>query len=130
MSIDFQNPPAATEALEILEVIQEPGAGLRGHFRVLGRDRRLEIVGWALGEELAATEVLVVADGAQAAASAVDGERPDVAEKYPDRPAAASCGFRIELLGEGEGQSLLELFAVLEDQTREPLGRILCRSRS
>jgi hypothetical protein len=130
MSIDFRNSPTVIEALEILEVIQEPGEDLRGHFRALGRDRRLEIVGWALGEELAATEVLVIAEGVQAAVSPVDGDRPDVAEKYPDRPAAASCGFRIELLGEGEGQSLLELFAVLEDQTREPLGRILCRSRS
>jgi hypothetical protein len=130
MSVDFRSSPTVIEALEILEVIQEPGEDLRGHFRVLGRDRRLEIVGWALGEELAATEVLVIADGVQVAVSTVDGDRPDVAGKYPDRPAAAGGGFRIELLGEGGGQSLLELFALLEDQTREPLGRILCRSRS
>lgn len=130
MSIDFQHREAATDSLEIVEVAQDRGERLHGHFRVLGDDRRLEIVGWVLGVELAAGEVVVVADGAQAAASPVDGERPDVADKYPDNAGAAASGFRIELVGEGEGESLLELFAVLEDQTREPLGRILCRSRS
>jgi hypothetical protein len=130
MSIDFQHREAATDSLEIVEVAQDRGDRLRGHFRVLGDDRRLEIVGWVLGVELVANEVVVVADGAQAAASPVDGDRPDVADKYPDQPAAAASGFRIELVGDGQGESMLELFAVLEDQTREPLGRILCRSRS
>ena len=130
MSIDFQHPAVATDSLEIVEVLQDRGERLRGHFRVLGDERRLEIVGWVLGVGQAATEVVVVADGARAAASPVDGERPDVAEKYPDQPGAADCGFRIELAGEGQGESLLELFAVLDDQTHEPLGRILCRSHS
>jgi len=130
MSIDFENTQVATDSLEIVEVLHDRGERLHGHFRVLGDERRLEIVGWALGVEQAATEVVVVADGARAAVSPVDGERPDVAEKYPDLPAAAGCGFRIELAGEGQGESLLELFAVLEDETHEPLGRIRCRSRS
>lgn len=130
MSIDLQNSSVAAAGLEIVEVANEPGERLRGHFRVLGSDRRLEIVGWVLGAELAASEVVVVADGTQTAASPVAGARPDVAEKFPDQPAAATPGFRVELVGEGAGESLLELYAVLEDQTREPLGRILCRSRS
>lgn len=130
MSIDFQHSTFAGGSLEIVEVLQDRGERLRGHFRVLGDERRLEIVGWVLGVELAATEVVVVADGVQAAASPVDGDRPDVADKYPDHPAAAASGFRIELVGEGQGESVLELFAVLEDQTREPLGRTLCRSHS
>lgn len=130
MSIDFRHQPVNADSLEIVELDQAPGERLRGHFRALGSERRLEIVGWVLGKELVATEVVVVADGIQAAASPVDGDRPDVAEKFPDQPAAGSCGFRVELAGEGQGESTLELFAVLEDQTREPLGRILCRSRS
>ena len=130
MSIDYQHPPVAADSLEIIEVTREPAECLDGHFRVMGSERRLEIVGWVLAEGVDVSEVAVVAEGDQVAASPVAVARPDVAEKYPDRPAAASCGFRIELAGEGHGHSLLELFAVLEDETREPLGRILCRSQS
>jgi hypothetical protein len=130
MSIDFQSSRVATEGLEIVELTQQPGDRLRGHFRVLGDGCRLEIVGWALGKELAATEVVVVADGVQAAAAPIAIERPDVAEQNPEHPGAAICGFRVELVGEGQGDSVLEIFAVLEDETREPLGRIECRSRS
>ncbi|HEY2055028.1 MAG TPA: hypothetical protein VGH14_13940 [Solirubrobacterales bacterium] len=130
MSIDYQDRSVAPDSLEILEVTRETGERLDGHFRVMGSERRLEIVGWALAEEAIVSEVVVVAEGTQAAASPLAVERSDVAEKYPDRPAAATCGFRIELAGAGHGHSLLELFAVLEDGTREPLGRILCRSRS
>jgi hypothetical protein len=119
------------DGLEVIDVSQEPGERLRGHFRARADgDRRLEIVGWALGGDVAPTEVVVVADGTDVGVSPVVGERPDVAEKYPDEPAATSCGFRLELEGAGRGQSRLELFAVLEDETREPLGRILCRSLS
>jgi hypothetical protein len=131
LSTASYNPPVAADGLEIVAVSQEPGARLRGHFRVRDQgERHLEIVGWALGDAVAATEVVVIADGSVAGSAPVAVERADVAEKYPDEPAAATCGFRLELVGEGNGQSRLELFAVLEDETREPLGRILCRSRS
>jgi hypothetical protein len=131
LSIAFGNPPVAADGLEILDVIQDPGDRLRAHFRARADDeRRLEIVGWVLGDEVAATEVVIVADGTEAGVSPVTIDRPDVAEKYPDEPTAATCGFRLVLAGEGQGQSRLELFAVLEDETREPLGRMLCRSLS
>ncbi|MBS1843447.1 MAG: hypothetical protein JST53_03425 [Actinobacteria bacterium] len=130
MSIDYQGTAVATDSLEILEVSRDRGEGLDGHFRVMGTERKLEIVGWTLAEEGTVREVVVVAEGTQVAAVPLTIERPDVAEKYPDRPDGARCGFRIELAGEGDGHSLLELFAVLEDETREPLGRILCHSRS
>lgn len=131
MSIAAQESPAATEGLEIIDLTHERGERLRAHFRarVYG-DQRLEIIGWVLGDGAAVTAVVVVADGGEAGRCPVAGERPDLAEKYPDEPAAASCGFRVELAGEGQGQSRLELFALLEDETREPLGRILCRSLS
>ena len=109
MSIDYQHSQATAEGLEIVEVVQQPGDRLRGHFRVLGDGRRLEIVGWALGGDLAAREVVVVADGVQAAIAPIAIERPDVAEQNPDHPGAAICGFRVELVGEGEGESLLEV---------------------
>ncbi|MBS1880854.1 MAG: hypothetical protein JST31_15190 [Actinobacteria bacterium] len=123
--------PAAVERLELIEVSQERGGGVRGHFRALaGGGRRLAITGWVLGGEVAATAVVVVADDTDVGRAPVAGERPDVGEKYPEEPAAASCGFRLELEAAGSGESQLELFALLEDETREPLGRIRCRSLS
>lgn len=125
------NPRVSADGLEIVEVTPDPGERVRGHFQVRDRDGgRLEIVGWAVGEELAATAVVVVADGADAGSASLAVERPDVAEKFPDVPGALTSGFRLELVANGEGESQLDLYAVLEDESREPLGRILCRSRS
>jgi hypothetical protein len=69
--------------------------------------------------------VEIVADGALAAGAAPDLERPDVAECYPDEPAAPRCGFQVQLRADGRGESQLELFATLAGGAREPLGRIL-----
>jgi hypothetical protein len=131
VSIAYGNPPVVADGLEIIDVIQDPGERLRCHFRArIDGEQRLEIRGWVLSEGVAATAVVVVADGAEAGVSPVALARPDLAEKYSEEPAAATCGFRLVLAGEGRGQSRLELFAVLEDHTREPLGRMLCRSLS
>lgn len=131
MSGAAYKPLVAADGLEIIDVSQAQSERVRGHFRVRDQgDRRIEIVGWALGDGVPATEVVVVADGSVAGSAGVAIERPDVAEKYPEEDAAAACGFRLELVGEGSGQSRLELFALLEDETREPLGEILCRSLS
>jgi len=125
------NPHVAADVLEIIDVTPEPGERVRGHFQARDRDGgRLEIVGWAVGIELAATEVVVVADGNDAGSAPLAVERPDVAEKFPDAPGAGASGFRLELVADGAGESQLDLYAVLEDESREPLGRILCRSHS
>src|SRR5262249_33931616 len=66
------NPRVAAGGLEIVAVTPEPGERLRGHFQA--RDRgsgRLEIVGWAVGVQSAATEVVVVADGSDAGSAPV-----------------------------------------------------------
>lgn len=123
------NPPVAADGLEIIDVTTEPGGRVRGHFRVQDHEgRRLEIVGWTLGNQLAATEVVIVADGAVAGTAPVAVDRPDVAEKFPDVDGAPTSGFRLELVATGRGQSRLELYAVLEDESRESLGRILVKS--
>lgn len=125
------NPRVAADGIEIIDVTPDPGERVRGHFQARDRDGgRLEIVGWAFGAELSATEVVVVADGADAGSAPLGGERPDVAEKYPEAHGASTSGFRLELAAQGEGESQLDLYAVLEDESREPLGRILCRSHS
>ena len=128
MSTIPHSPPVDADGLEIAEVTRELGERVHGHFSA--RDRaggRLEISGWAFGTELAATEVVVIADGVLAGRAAIAIERPDVAEKFPAEQAAASSGFRLEMVAEGSGHSLLEIFAVLEDESREPLGRVLVR---
>jgi predicted SAM-dependent methyltransferase len=119
----------AADELEIVDVAPEPGEAIKGHFRVLkGDGRKVQIVGWVLGEAEPATEVEVVADGTVAGRTPVAVERPDVVEHYPDIAEAATCGFEIELVGGGRGESQLEVFAVLKDDSREPLGRIVVRA--
>jgi len=123
------NPRVTADGLEIIDVAADPGERVRGHFRVRDHaDRKLEIVGWALGHEIAATEVVVVVDGAVAGSAQVAGERPDVAEQFPEVAGAPTSGFRLELMAQGRGESQLEVYAVLEDESREPLGRILVKT--
>jgi hypothetical protein len=117
------------EELEIVDVAPDPGERVKGHFRARSGDgRKVEIVGWVLGQEQPATEVEVLADGTVAGRTPVAGERPDVAERFPDATEAATAGFRLELAAKGRGESQLEVFAVLKDESREPLGRIVVRT--
>jgi predicted SAM-dependent methyltransferase len=119
----------AADELEIVDVTPEPGEGIKGHLRVLkGDGRKVQIVGWVLGEAEPATEVEVVADGTVAGRAPVAVDRPDVVEHYPDIAEAATCGFELELVAGGRGESQLEVFAVLKDDSREPLGRIVVKA--
>jgi hypothetical protein len=123
------NSTVAGDELEIIAVTPDPGDRIRAHFRVLDGDGlQIVIVGWALGNELAATEVEVLADGAVAGRAPLVVERPDVAEAFPDDAAARTAGFQLELKAKGRGESQLELYAVLEDDSREPLGRIVVKA--
>jgi predicted SAM-dependent methyltransferase len=119
----------AADELEIVDVAQDPGTGVKGHFTVRkGDGRKVQIVGWALGEDAPVTEVEVLADGSSAGRTQVALERPDVAEHYPDATGAATSGFALELIAGGRGKSQLEIFAVLKDDSREPLGRIVVKA--
>jgi predicted SAM-dependent methyltransferase len=119
----------AGDELEIVDVAPDPGRGVNGHFRARKVDgRKLEIVGWVLGREQAATEVEVRAEGSIAGRTPVAVDRPDVAEQYPAAEGAETSGFRLELMAQGGGESQLEVWVVLEDGTREPLGRIVVAS--
>lgn len=112
-----------------MDVVPDPGERVRGHFRARSGDgRTVEIVGWALGREQPATAVEVLADGAVAGRTSVALERPDVAEKFPEVAGAASAGFRLELVAKGRGEGQLDVFAVMEDESREPLGRIVVKT--
>jgi hypothetical protein len=122
-------PRVAGGELEIVDVAPDPGEGIRGHFQVRNEaGPKLEIVGWVLGQGAPAVEVEVRAEGSVAGRTPVAIDRPDVAEKFPDVVEAATAGFRLELMAQGGGESQLEVWAVLKDDSREPLGRILVRA--
>jgi hypothetical protein len=117
------------EDLEVVQVSPEPGPGVKGHFTVhKGEGHGVKIVGWALGSEVPAVEVEVQANGSVAGRAPVALERPDVAEKFPDVGEAATAGFQLELAASGKGVSQLDVFAVLQGEEREPLGRIVVKS--
>lgn len=115
--------------LEIVDVAQDPGERIKGHFRVQkGEGDQLEIFGWVIGSESPAVEVEVQAEGRAAGRTSVALDRPDVAERFSDVAEAATAGFRLELAARGRGESELEVWAVLKDESREPLGRIVVQT--
>jgi predicted SAM-dependent methyltransferase len=122
------NPLMGSE-LEIIDVAQDLGERIKGHFRVHRVDgETVEILGWVIGTESSVAEVEVQADGSVAGRTPVAIDRPDVAERFPDVAEAATAGFRLELAARGRGESRLDLWALLEDESREPLGRIVVQT--
>ncbi|HKT83745.1 MAG TPA: methyltransferase domain-containing protein [Solirubrobacterales bacterium] len=120
---------AVPEELEILDIAQTPTERIRGHLRVQkGEAQNLEIMGWVLGQDSPATEVEVMAGSEVAGRASVVMERPDVAERFPDTPEAATAGFRLDLAARGKGESRLEVRAVLKDGSREELGEVVVKA--
>jgi predicted SAM-dependent methyltransferase len=117
------------EELEILDIVQTPSERVNGHLRVQkGEEQKLEIMGWVLGEDSPATEVEVMAGSEVAGRASVVIERPDVAERFPDTPEAATAGFRLDLAARGRGESRLEVRVVLKDGSREELGEVVVKA--
>lgn len=120
---------AVAEELEILDIAQTPTERVKGHLRVQkGEEQKLEIMGWVLGQDSPATEVEVMAGDEVAGRASVVMERPDVAERFPDAPEAATAGFRLDLAARGKGESRLEVRAVLKDGSREELGEVVVKA--
>jgi hypothetical protein len=102
-----------------------PNDRLWGAFRVLKTEgSRLVLVGWALGISEEVESVQVLAEGAVVGSTTLGLPRLDVAEQFPDRPTAASCGFELALEAKGKGKSVLYVRAVLEDGTEKSMGEI------
>jgi predicted SAM-dependent methyltransferase len=115
--------------MEILDIVQAPGERVKGHFRVrMDEGEKLGIFGWVLGQVSPATEVEVLVGGDLAGRSPVNLDRPDVAENFPDKAEAATAGFQIDLAASGKGESQLDVWVLLEDGSREPLGRIVVKA--
>jgi hypothetical protein len=116
---------ARAAEMKVLDVSPVPSNRVKGRCNACVRDGpKLEIFGWALGVESPAKEVTVTVAGIVAGRVAVSLERPDVAQSFPDLARSATAGFRIELAPRGSGESELQVWVQLEDDTREPLGRV------
>jgi predicted SAM-dependent methyltransferase len=115
--------------LEILDIAETPSERVKGKFRVhRSEEHKLEIIGWALGVKSPVTEVVVDSGSGEVGRTSVVLERPDVAKRFPDRPEASTAGFKVSMEAQGKGESQLTVWALLKDETREALGRIVVKS--
>lgn len=102
-----------------------PAPELWGSFKVLEvKGSRLELVGWVLGTSSEVERVEVLAGGSVIASARPDVRRDDIAQLHPERPSAATCGFRVVIEAKGKGRSELELRAVLADGTPVKMGTV------
>lgn len=85
----------------------------------------LEIVGWAVGEREPVEAVELAHRGTPFRRVPLDKPRPDLAAAFPDCDWAPHAGFaaRVNLIGTA-GAVEIDVFAVLADGRRAPIGRI------
>jgi glycosyltransferase involved in cell wall biosynthesis len=92
--------------------------------------RVVDVLGWVLGSGARAVAVEFTIDGSVFWRAPLHAERPDLAEAFPDRPEAATAGFKTTLNLIGTPPEVqLDLRVVLDDQRRVPLGSIRGRHR-
>jgi len=102
-----------------------PNDDLWGSFKVKNVDgSRLELIGWALGTSSEVARIEIVAGDTVVASIAPSLPRAEVAQEFPDRESAASCGFEVAMEANGKGQSTLVVRAVLDDGSEAPLGEV------
>jgi hypothetical protein len=102
-----------------------PNADVKAQFRVKNVEgNRLELIGWAFGNERRIDQVEILSGDTVVAAAAPTTARPDVAKAHPDSPQAELSGFEMAIAAQGKGASYLRLRARLEDGTEVPLGTL------
>jgi predicted SAM-dependent methyltransferase len=131
------NPAVARR--ERIKVIEVAEAGAEGGIRRSHLDapstgteidsNALTIVGWAVGKDAPVGSVEVVADGEVVATAPVEIERPGIADAYKDVPGADHAGFRLVVVGSGEGRHELVVRGVLDNGGRAPIGAIALEIR-
>jgi hypothetical protein len=115
-----------TASVQVEEVKSDlPSSDLWGSFKVKDSEgSRLELIGWVLGAKEDVSRVEIVADGRVVASIAPSLPRAEVGAEFPDRPAAASCGFEVTIEAKGKGTSRLTVQAVLEGGAEAPMGEV------
>jgi hypothetical protein len=102
-----------------------PNEHLWGAFRVKETEgTRLVLVGWTLGMDQEVKAVELLAGGNVVASTAPSLPRPDIVEHFPDRAAAADCGFELTVEAKGRGESVLDVRVVMEDGSQVGIGEI------
>jgi glycosyltransferase involved in cell wall biosynthesis/SAM-dependent methyltransferase len=90
----------------------------------------LDLAGWVLGKSSLAVAVEVVSEGTIVRHLPLNHRRPDIAQAFPDVPRAENSGFRATISALGTTAEFeLGLQAVLQDQSRVPLGVLRGRRR-
>ena len=90
----------------------------------------VDVFGWAVGSEAKAVAVEFSSGGKAICRVPLRARRPDLADVFPERPEAASAGFRttMDLLGTPP-EFELEVSVVLADRRRAELGTVRGRHR-
>jgi hypothetical protein len=94
--------------------------------RIGGREvYDIEVAGWLLGRDAAATGIEIHVEGAVLKRAPIDQQRADVRAAHPDHPGAPISGFRtsVSVIGLEPGAPL-QVRAVLADETRVRLATI------
>ena len=97
--------------------------------RIGGRDvYDIEFAGWVLGDGQRVKEIEIHQGGVVIRRAPLDQQRPDVVRDYPDAQESGIVGFRTWVSVVGlEPETILQLRAVLEDDTRSRLGSVALR---
>jgi glycosyltransferase involved in cell wall biosynthesis len=90
----------------------------------------LKVVGWVLGKDSPAIAVEVLSGDKMLRRLPLNARRPDIAKAFPEVEGAENSGFQATISALGAASEIeLEVRAVLEDQSRIPLGVIRGRRR-
>jgi len=116
---------AGADDVLIAQGLDRPAAGQSGDF--FGFDLR----GWVLGRRCSAEEVVVAEAGGMVRRIAVEGERPDVAERFPDTAWAHGSGFFAPIGALRLAPSFeLDVSVRLTDGAEAPLATLAGRRRA
>jgi hypothetical protein len=115
------------EILNVSPALRDKEA-LQGSLRAVptesAADGALTIQGWALGRKTKVTDIEVVSEEQVIGRVPVNLARPDLVGKLQGFPDGATPGFKLTMFAEGQGDSELEVRAVLADGTHAELANI------
>lgn len=125
---------APTAPATIADVVAHEGAGMHGHLDhprpgTRAHSHRVPIDGWVAGDGRRALAVELMAEGRTVRHVPLEGRRPDVAAALGVAGEGDAYGFSTSLALAGTEPLTLDVAAVMEDQSRVPLARVVARRR-